>query len=134
MVRTHQWNPLGQPNPGLMRMPRGRPKLARYTATHSPPTSASARTASGARTFPSNHKTRSASIPVAATYTTHPGSRLFYPSWNVTTAELPPTSKPPPDAEYHGLMMPRRKRTRAADLAAAIKAERELNRRDIPPF
>ncbi len=31
-------------------------------------------------------------------------------------------------------MMPRRKRTRAADIAAAIQAERELNQRDIPPF
>jgi hypothetical protein len=30
--------------------------------------------------------------------------------------------------------MPRRQRTRAADLAAAIKAERELNQRDTPPF
>ena len=73
--------------------------------------------------------------PSGATYTTHPGSRLFYPNWNVTTAELPaPAKHPPPDAESRGLMMPRRKRTRAADLAAAIKAERELNRRDIPPF
>jgi hypothetical protein len=73
--------------------------------------------------------------PSGATYTTHPGSRLFYPNWNVTTAELPaPAKHPPPNAESRGLMMPRRKRTRAADLAAAIKAERELNRRDIPPF
>jgi hypothetical protein len=31
-------------------------------------------------------------------------------------------------------MMPRRKRTRAADIAAAIQAERDLNQRDTPPF
>jgi hypothetical protein len=31
-------------------------------------------------------------------------------------------------------MMPRRKHTRAANLAAAIQAERELNQSDIPPF
>ena len=28
--------------------------------------------------------------PSGKTYTTHPGSRLFFPTWNVTTAELPP--------------------------------------------
>ena len=33
-----------------------------------------------------------------------------------------------------GLMMPRRQRTRAADDAARIKAERALNELDIPPF
>jgi hypothetical protein len=72
--------------------------------------------------------------PSVKAYTTHPGSRLFFPKWDVTTAELPPISKPPPDAEHRGVMMPRRKRTRAADLAAAIQAERDLNERDIPPF
>ena len=73
--------------------------------------------------------------PSGATFTTHPGSRLLFPTWNVTTAELPPPeTKPPPDAQHRGLMMPRRKRTRAADIAAAIQAERALNERDIPPF
>ena len=73
--------------------------------------------------------------PSGKTYTTHPGSRLFYPTWNITTAQLPPpTAQPPPQTEHRGLMMPRRKRPRAADLAAAIQAERELNQRDIPPF
>ena len=72
--------------------------------------------------------------PSGKAYTTHPGSRLFFPAWNVTTAELPaPTGQPPP-ASHRGLMMPRRKRTRAADVAAAIKAERELNKRDTAPF
>ena len=73
--------------------------------------------------------------PSGATYTTHPGSRLFFPAWNVTSAELPPPqTQPPLDAQCRGLMMPRRKRTRAADIAAAIQAERALNERDIPPF
>ena len=31
--------------------------------------------------------------PSGATFTTHPGSRLFFPAWNVTTAELPPPQK-----------------------------------------
>jgi len=72
--------------------------------------------------------------PSGKTYTTQPGSRLFFPTWDVTTAELSPISQPPPDAEHRGVMMPRRKRTRAADLAAAIQAERDLNKRDTPPF
>ena len=73
--------------------------------------------------------------PSGATYTTAPGSRLFFPDWDVTTAALPPpTAQPPPGGGHRAVMMPRRKRTRAANLAAAIQAERELNQRDIPPF
>jgi hypothetical protein len=73
--------------------------------------------------------------PSGATYTTQPGSRLLFPTWNVTTAELPPPqTQPPPDAGNRGLKMPRRKRTRAADIAAAIQTERELNKLDEPPF
>ncbi|WP_206428722.1 HNH endonuclease signature motif containing protein, partial [Mycolicibacterium stellerae] len=49
--------------------------------------------------------------PSGKTFTTQPGSRLFFPTWNVTTAELPPATKPPPNAEHRGLMMPRRQRT-----------------------
>jgi hypothetical protein len=73
--------------------------------------------------------------PSGATFTTQPGSRLLFPTWNVTTAELPPPqTQPPPDDRHRALMMPRRKQTRAADIAAAIQAERALNERDIPPF
>jgi hypothetical protein len=72
--------------------------------------------------------------PSGKQYTTHPGSRLFYPAWDVTTAELPPpTSDPPPEAG-RGLKMPRRQHARAAAVAAAITAERALNERDVPPF
>ena len=73
--------------------------------------------------------------PSGATFTTQPGSRLLFPTWNVTSAELPASqTQPPLEAQCRGLMMPRRKRTRAADIAAAIQAERELNQRDVPPF
>ncbi len=33
--------------------------------------------------------------PSGATYTTQPGCRLFFPAWNVTTAELPPPQTNP---------------------------------------
>ena len=73
--------------------------------------------------------------PSGKTYTTQPGSRLFFPDWDVSTSELPPPETgPPPDAGNRGLMMPRRKRSRINDFTAAIKAERALNQRDIPPF
>jgi hypothetical protein len=72
--------------------------------------------------------------PTGKTYTTHPGSRIFFPAWNTTTAALPPPStdaSPPTD---RGLMMPRRQRPRTAEEAARIKAERALNDADPPPF
>jgi hypothetical protein len=72
--------------------------------------------------------------PSGATYTTQPGSRLFYPTWNITTAELPPPIEQPPPIGDRGLMMPRRQRPRAADIAAAIQAERALNQHDTAPF
>lgn len=64
--------------------------------------------------------------PAGQTYTTTPGSRLFFPTWNTTTAELPPMTQPPPGSG-RDVQMPRRQRTRAADRAARIKAEREDN-------
>ncbi|QZT64116.1 HNH endonuclease, partial [Mycolicibacterium austroafricanum] len=54
------------------------------------------------------------------------GSRLFFPGWDTTTAELPPMTQPPPDPDRLA-KMPKRRRTRAADNAARIKAEREHN-------
>lgn len=70
--------------------------------------------------------------PTGKRYTTQPGSRLFFPDWDVTTAALPrPSTNPPAPAAERGLMMPRRRRTRAADHAARIKAERA--QRDSPP-
>ena len=70
--------------------------------------------------------------PAGQTYTTMPGSRLFFPTWNTATAELPPMAQPPPDPD-RSAKMPRRRRTRAADLAARLKAERALNKPPDPP-
>ncbi|MGE2735238.1 HNH endonuclease signature motif containing protein, partial [Mycolicibacterium vaccae] len=42
-------------------------------------------------------------------------------------AELPPMAKPPPPEPARILKMPRRRRTRAADTAARIHAERAHN-------
>jgi hypothetical protein len=35
--------------------------------------------------------------PSGKKYTTHPGSRIFFPDWDVTTAALPH----PPTADHH---------------------------------
>ena len=75
--------------------------------------------------------------PTGRTYTTRPGSRLLFPRWNTTTATLPKLSSPDHD---RGLMMPTRRRTRAADRARRISRERALNdahvaeRNRPPPF
>ncbi|BBY64235.1 hypothetical protein MHEL_24780 [Mycolicibacterium helvum] len=76
--------------------------------------------------------------PTGHTYLTQPGSRLLIPQWNVTTATLPaPVGQPPPTI---GIMMPTRRRTRAAQRAYRIAAERKLNdarvaqRNRPPPF
>ncbi|NTY59823.1 DUF222 domain-containing protein [Mycolicibacterium sphagni] len=76
--------------------------------------------------------------PTGHSYTTQPGSRLLIPRWNVTTATLPPpVGQPPPTI---GIMMPTRRKTRAAQRAHRIAAERKLNdarvteRNRPPPF
>ncbi|EHB53715.1 protein of unknown function DUF222 [Mycolicibacterium rhodesiae JS60] len=76
--------------------------------------------------------------PAGRTYVTQPGSRLLLPQWSTTTATLPaPVGKPPPTI---GIMMPTRRKTRAAQRAYRIAAERKLNdahvaeRNKPPPF
>ncbi|MCV7129714.1 HNH endonuclease signature motif containing protein, partial [Mycolicibacterium vanbaalenii] len=64
--------------------------------------------------------------PAGQRCTTVPGSWLFFPGWDTTTAELPPMAQPPPDPDRLA-KMPKRRRTRAADQAARIKVEREHN-------
>jgi hypothetical protein len=64
--------------------------------------------------------------PTGRTYTTMPGSKLFFPTWNTTTTELAPMAQPPPDPDRLA-KMPKRRRTRAAEHAARIKAERQAN-------
>ena len=78
--------------------------------------------------------------PSGRTYTTRPGSRIFFPAWNTTTAELPRTPTPTTAVGDRGVMMPRRRRTRAAERAHRITCERALNdahvaeRNKPPPF
>lgn len=72
--------------------------------------------------------------PTGHTYTTHPGSRLWFPHWNITTADLPPPGKAPPPSGDRGLRMPIRKRSRAADHTARINTARAQNLSDTPPF
>jgi hypothetical protein len=64
--------------------------------------------------------------PSGLTYTTRPGSQLFFPQWNTTTAVLPPAAVASFSTD-RGVMMPRRKRTRAAQWARQIRAERARN-------
>ena len=76
--------------------------------------------------------------PTGATYTTRPGSRLLFPTWNSTTAELSTTAGPPESG--NDLIMPARRRTRAAERAYRHAVERSLNnarvaeRNKPPPF
>lgn len=63
--------------------------------------------------------------PASKKYVTHPGGRLLIPQWNTTTADLPRPTGDPPRAT--GLMMPARRRTRAAQRAYRIRCERALN-------
>nr|WP_090346297.1 HNH endonuclease signature motif containing protein [Mycolicibacterium malmesburyense]CRL78888.1 HNH endonuclease [Mycolicibacterium malmesburyense] len=64
--------------------------------------------------------------PSGHTYTTYPGSKLFF-DWDTTTADLPPPSGMPLPPIDRQARMPKRKRTRAAEFAARIKAERARN-------
>ncbi len=73
--------------------------------------------------------------PSGRTYTTKPGGALFFPQLAAPTGEL---SLPAHSAPGRTLMMPTRKRSRAAERAARIRWERGLNEArwaaDPPPF
>jgi hypothetical protein len=80
--------------------------------------------------------------PTGHTYTTKPGCAQLFPTLCQPTATLwAPGDEPtvPPSGD-RGLMMPRRRRTRAENLARRIEAERKLNdayiaeRNRPPPF
>ena len=66
--------------------------------------------------------------PSGRSYTTKPGSLLFFPTWDATTANLPPPPTVVPPSACRALKMPTRRRTRAADDTARIKAERAQNK------
>lgn len=64
--------------------------------------------------------------PDGQVYITRPGSDLFFPEWNTTTADLPPPQQATPPDPARAMMMPKRRRRREADEAARIAAERAL--------
>jgi hypothetical protein len=68
--------------------------------------------------------------PSGRTYTTKPGSRLFFEAWDTTTSDLPPPTMT--RLGNRAVMMPKRRRTRAADFAARIRSERAHNREKAP--
>lgn len=63
--------------------------------------------------------------PTGQTYTTVPGSRLWFPSWNTTTSPL--VEQPVSDHPDRALAMPRRRRSRADARAHRIRCQRALN-------
>jgi hypothetical protein len=77
--------------------------------------------------------------PTGHTYATKPGGKLFFPRWDTTTAKLAGPQVIPP-VSGRSLLMPKRRRTRAADRARRIQEERSLNdvhvaeRNRPPPF
>jgi hypothetical protein len=77
--------------------------------------------------------------PTGKKYVTHPNSRIFFPHWDTTTADLPvqPVSVSAAAGD-RGVMMPTRRRTRAAERLHRISTERSLNdahvaERNMPP-
>ncbi|PXX05834.1 HNH endonuclease signature motif containing protein, partial [Mycolicibacterium moriokaense] len=79
--------------------------------------------------------------PTGHTYTTKPGSLLLFPTLCQPTGELHlPAYQPTRGSDGRGAMMPKRRRTRAENLARRIQAERKLNddyvaeRNKPPPF
>jgi hypothetical protein len=80
--------------------------------------------------------------PTGHTYVTKPGCVQLFPTLCQPTATLwPPGDEPTvPPSDSRGVMMPKRRRTRAENLARRIQAERKLNdeyvaeRNRPPPF
>ena len=72
--------------------------------------------------------------PTGRTCKTLPGSRLFFPGWNTTTGEVPKAGTPAAQTPSRGLMMPKRRHTRAADRARRVSDERALNAAQIAQY
>jgi hypothetical protein len=76
--------------------------------------------------------------PTGHTYTTKPGSSLFFPAWAISTPAPPGRSATP--GQYRTMMMPVRTRSRVKARADRVKRERALNdayvaeRNKPPPF
>lgn len=65
--------------------------------------------------------------PSGRTYTTHPGARMYFPEWCISTGPLPSACTGAPKAAGRSLRMPRRHRTRQAERAQRISNRRALN-------
>jgi Domain of unknown function (DUF222) len=65
--------------------------------------------------------------PTGHTYTTKPGGSLFFPALAIPTGKLVLPAWTSPVTANRGLMMPTRRRTRAADRAARNNWERGIN-------
>jgi hypothetical protein len=65
--------------------------------------------------------------PSGHTYTTAPGGSIFFPVLATSTGEPKVAQSDEPSSNARGLMMPRRKRTRAEDRHYRIAAERRIN-------
>jgi hypothetical protein len=65
--------------------------------------------------------------PTGHTYTTKPGGSLFFPVLATSTGELKVARRDESYGRARGLMMPRRKRTRAEDRRYRITSERQIN-------
>ena len=65
--------------------------------------------------------------PTGRTYSTKPGGSLFFPILATPTGEVTIRKITTEPAEGRGLMMPRRKRTRAQEQQDRITAERRIN-------
>lgn len=78
--------------------------------------------------------------PSGHSYTTVPGSRLLFPHWDSTIADLPAPTSPGASSPGRGLNMPRRRRSRVRERASRIRRERLLNAAHVaertrpPPF
>jgi hypothetical protein len=69
--------------------------------------------------------------PTGRTYSTKPGGSLFFPILATPTGEVTIRKITTEPAEGRGLMMPRRKRTRAQELQDRITADRRINEQRI---
>jgi hypothetical protein len=69
--------------------------------------------------------------PSGQIYTTHPGSRLLFPSLRKPTAPISAPAYTPSVDARRGLMMPRRKHTREYNRQRSIEAERRLNHNHV---
>ncbi|HEX7322638.1 MAG TPA: DUF222 domain-containing protein [Mycobacterium sp.] len=70
--------------------------------------------------------------PTGHTYTTHPGSRLLFPTLCQPTGRPSLDATRKPDSPGRTLMMPTRRTTRAENRAQSITAERALNTKPPP--